>query len=87
MPDAYEATISEVFPDRAPGSFTWVGAANGGRGWVWTTFFGYQWDLNYANPTCSPRCSTRSLWLANRGIESSGWTPCRSCGSGWAPPA
>ena len=24
MPDAYEATISDVFPDRAPGSFTWV---------------------------------------------------------------
>ena len=35
MPDAYEATISDVFPDRAPGSFSWVDAANGGRGgWV-----------------------------------------------------
>ena len=30
MPDAYEATINDVFPDRAPGSFTWVPEANGG---------------------------------------------------------
>ena len=71
MPDAYEATISDVFPDRAPGSFTWVGtAANGGRGaWVWTTFFGYQWDLNYANPNVFAAVLDTVLWLANRGIE------------------
>src|SRR3954453_6850415 len=70
MPDAYEATISDVFPDRAPGSFTWVGTANGGRGaWVWTTFFGYQWDLNYANPNVFAAVLSTVLWLANRGIE------------------
>ena len=70
MPDAYEATISDVFPDRAPGSFTWVGTANGGRGaWVWTTFFGYQWDLNYANPNVFAAVLDTVLWLANRGIE------------------
>ena len=70
MPDAYEATISDVFPDRAPGSFTWVGTANGGRGaWVWTTFFGYQWDLNYANPNVFAAILDTVLWLANRGIE------------------
>ena len=70
MPDAYEATISDVFPDRAPGSFTWVGTANGGRGaWVWTTFFGFQWDLNYANPNVFAAVLDTVLWLANRGIE------------------
>jgi len=51
LPDAYDATIGSVFPDRAPGNFTWVPAARGGQGgWVWTTFWRYQWDLNYANP-------------------------------------
>jgi amylosucrase len=70
MPDAYEATIADVFPDRAPGSFTWVGTANGGRGaWVWTTFFGYQWDLNYANPNVFCAVLETVLWLANRGVE------------------
>jgi len=70
MPDAYETTIADVFPDRAPGSFTWVGTANGGRGaWVWTTFFGYQWDLNYANPNVFCAVLETVLWLANRGIE------------------
>ena len=70
MPDAYEATISDVFPDRAPGSFTWVGTAQRGRGaWVWTTFFGYQWDLNYANPRVFAAVLDTVLWLANRGIE------------------
>ena len=70
MPDAYEATISDVFPDRAPGSFTWVGTARRGRGaWVWTTFFGYQWDLNYANPNVFAAVLDTVLWLANRGIE------------------
>jgi amylosucrase len=70
LPDAYEATITEVFPDRAPGSFTWVGAADGGRGaWVWTTFFTYQWDLNWANREVFAAVLDTVLWLANRGIE------------------
>src|SRR3954470_10604128 len=51
MPDAYDATIPAVFPDRAPGSFSWVPEACGGAGgWVWTTFWPYQWDLDYTNP-------------------------------------
>ena len=70
MPDAYEATIAEVFPDRAPGSFTWSDEANGGAGgWVWTTFFSYQWDLNYANPNVFCAVLDTVLWLANRGVE------------------
>jgi len=70
MPDAYERTIMEVFPDRAPGSFTWFEQANGGAGgWVWTTFWSYQWDLNYANPNVLAAMLETILWLANRGVE------------------
>jgi amylosucrase len=70
MPDAYERTIMPVFPDRAPGSFTWYPEANGGAGgWVLTTFWSYQWDLNYTNPSVFTAMLETILWLANRGID------------------
>ena len=70
MPDAYEATIPEVFPDRAPGSFSWVPEARGGEGgWVWTTFWDYQWDLDYTNPAVTLAMLGEICWLANRGVE------------------
>jgi amylosucrase len=71
MPDAYEATIVDVFPDQAPGSFTWVedAGADGGGAWVWTTFFSYQWDLNWDNPRVFASVLDTILWLANRGVE------------------
>lgn len=70
MPDAFDATIPSVFPDRAPGSFTWVKEARGGAGgWVWTTFWPYQWDLNYANPNVLLAMLEEILWLANHGVE------------------
>ena len=47
LPDAYERTLPEVFPDIAPGSFTWVEEM---QRWVWTTFNAYQWDLDHSNP-------------------------------------
>ena len=65
MPDAYEATLPEVFPDTAPGSFTEVP----GLGWVWTTFHDYQWDLNYANPAVFRQMLATMLTLANRGVD------------------
>ena len=69
-PDAYDSRIPDVFPDRAPGSFTWVPEARGGTGgWVWTTFWPYQWDLNYANPEVLLAMLGEILWLANQGIE------------------
>jgi amylosucrase len=64
-PDAYEATLPEVFPDTAPGSFTEVP----GPGWVWTTFHDYQWDLNYANPAVFRHMLAIMLTLANRGVD------------------
>ncbi|SDY86297.1 amylosucrase [Modestobacter sp. DSM 44400] len=70
LPDAYEATIPEVFPDRAPGSFSWVPEARGGAGgWVWTTFWSYQWDLDYTNPEVTLAMLGEITWLANRGVE------------------
>src|SRR3954454_47303 len=70
MPDAYDATIPEVFPDRAPGSFTWVPEACGGDGgWVWTTFWPYQWDLDYTNPAVPLAMLGEITWLANRGVD------------------
>jgi amylosucrase len=66
LPDAYERTIVPVFPDRAPGSFTWFPEA--GK-WVWTTFWSYQWDLDYRNPAVFAAMLETILWLANRGID------------------
>ena len=65
VPDAYEATLPEVFPDTAPGNFTQVP----GLGWVWTTFHDYQWDLNYANPEVFRQMLATMLILANRGVD------------------
>jgi len=65
-PDAYERTLPEVFPDFAPGSFTWDDALGG---WVWTTFNTYQWDLNWANPDVLCELLDVILHLANKGVE------------------
>ncbi|MGI8946947.1 MAG: alpha-amylase family protein [Ornithinimicrobium sp.] len=65
-PDAYEATLPEVFPDFAPGNFTWDDAA---QSWVWTTFNDYQWDLNWANPDVLAEMADVVLHLADLGVE------------------
>jgi amylosucrase len=65
-PDAYEATLPEVFPDTAPGSFTYSAAL--GR-WVWTTFNDYQWDLDYTNPEVFTAMATAMLGLAEVGVD------------------
>ncbi|GGS32815.1 alpha-amylase family protein [Deinococcus knuensis] len=66
VPDAYERTLPEVFPDFAPGNFTWNEEAGG---WVWTTFNTYQWDLNWSNPSVLAEFVDIILHLANRGVE------------------
>ncbi len=66
IPDAFEETLPEVFPDFAPGNFTYYDAF--GR-WVWTTFNEYQWDLNYRNPAVLGEMLDIILFLANRGVE------------------
>lgn len=66
LPDAYEGGVGEVFPQAAPGNFTHVPAMGG---WVWTTFYPFQWDLNYAHPPVFAAMVRVLLQLANRGIE------------------
>ena len=68
MPDAYERSLREIFPDEHPGSFSPL-AEKAGGGWVWTTFHKYQWDLNYANPAVFNRMTEEMLFLANQGVE------------------
>lgn len=65
--DAWEATLPEVFPDFAPGSFTWDDDLDG---WVWTTFNSWQWDVNWANPDVFCEYADIVLHLANHGVES-----------------
>jgi amylosucrase len=65
-PDGYEATLPEVFPDTAPGSFSQVPETGE---WVWTTFHDYQWDLNWENPEVFRAMLGVLLTLANRGVD------------------
>src|ERR687885_2570981 len=65
-PDAHELTLPEVFPDTAPGSFTWEPAL--GR-WVWTTFNAYQWDLDWSNPEVFVAMAEVVLNLAAGGVD------------------
>ncbi len=66
MPDAYEATLPEIFPDFAPGSFSWDDEADA---WVWTTFNSYQWDVNWSNPDVMVEYADVICYLANAGVE------------------
>jgi amylosucrase/maltose alpha-D-glucosyltransferase/alpha-amylase len=66
MPDAYERSMGEIFPEDHPGSFTYV---NRIKKWVWTTFNTFQWDLNYENPEVFNRMLEEMLFLANQGVE------------------
>ncbi|WP_404430942.1 amylosucrase [Microbacterium lacus] len=65
MPDAYEKTVREIFPDDHAGSFVQL---PDGR-WIWATFYHFQWDLNYANPAVFRAMAGEMLFLANQGVE------------------
>ena len=66
IPNAYEQTVPQVFPTTAPGNFTWCAEA---RKVVMTTFYPYQWDLNYANPTVFNDMTDNMLYLCNHGVD------------------
>jgi amylosucrase len=66
LPDQWEEHLPEVFPELAPGNFTWDACV---KKWVWTTFNNYQWDLNYANPDVLLEMASIMGFLANVGIE------------------
>ena len=66
IPNAFEQTVPQVFPTTAPGNFTWCEEA--GKV-VMTTFYPYQWDLNYANPIVFNDMTDSMLNLCNHGVD------------------
>lgn len=66
VPAQYERTVPQVFPTTAPGNFTWLPETGH---YVMTTFYPYQWDLNYRNPVVFGEMMFNLLYLANRGID------------------
>ncbi len=64
---AWEAHLGEVFPQTAPGNFTPMPGRPGKM--VWSTFYPYQWDLNYANPAVFTDMLAVMLELGNLGAE------------------
>ncbi|MDE6640622.1 MAG: alpha-amylase family protein [Acetatifactor sp.] len=66
IPNLYEKTVPQVFPTTAPGNFTWLPDA---QHYVMTSFYPYQWDLNYRNPRVFNEMMYNFLYLANRGID------------------
>jgi amylosucrase len=68
-PDSYAAHLREIFPDRGGDAFTWRSdvAGPGGGAWVWTTFYPFQWDLDYRNPEVLTAALGELLHLANLG--------------------
>ena len=66
LPDAYEQTLPEVFPDFAPGSFTFDDELDA---WVWTTFNSWQWDVDWSNPDVFVAYLEVVCHLANLGVD------------------
>ena len=66
IPNRYEQTVPQVFPATAPGNFTWIDEI---KHYVMTSFYPYQWDLNYKNPRVFNEMMYNFLYLANRGID------------------
>lgn len=66
IPDEYERTTPQVFPNTAPGNFSWCEEMHK---WVLTSFYPFQWDLNYRNPKVLVAMLSSALNLANLGVE------------------
>ncbi len=66
IPGQFEKTCPQVFPTTAPGNFTWLEDI---RKFVMTTFYPYQWDLNYRNPAVFADMTDYLLNLTNKGID------------------
>lgn len=66
LPDQFEETMPEIFPENAPGNFTWDETM--GK-WVMTVFNSYQWDLNYSNPVVLIEMLEVLLFWANQGAD------------------
>ncbi len=66
IPDRYDLIVPEVFPSTAPGNFTYIEELNK---WVLTSFYPFQWDLNFSNEKVLFDVIDSLLVLANLGSE------------------
>lgn len=66
IPRQFENTLPEVFPKVAPGNFTYNENLNK---WIMTTFYNYQWDLNYRNTRVFQEMVANLLFMANAGVD------------------
>ncbi len=62
----FETNLAQIFPQTAPGNFVYIPEI--GK-YVWSTFYQYQWDLNYTNPEVLASMADNMLGLANLGVE------------------
>jgi amylosucrase len=65
-PDEFEKSMPEIFPEAAPGNFTFIKEC---RKWVMTVFHHYQWDLNYTNPKVFLEMMDNIFFYANLGVD------------------
>lgn len=66
IPDQFDASMPEIFPESSPGSFSYVPECNK---WAMTVFHHYQWDLNYTNPAVFKAMLSNIFFYANLGVD------------------
>ena len=66
IPNEFEKTLPEVFPESSPGNFTYNEQM---QKWVMTVFNDYQWDLNYSNPEVFIEMLKNLVSLVNLGVD------------------
>ncbi|MBL7740883.1 MAG: hypothetical protein JNK14_16805 [Chitinophagaceae bacterium] len=66
LPDEYDRTMPEIFPESSPGNFTYNAEM---KKWVMTVFHRYQWDLNYTNPEVFLSMLENIFFYANLGVD------------------
>lgn len=66
IPDMFEETMPEIFPETAPGNFVWNEEM---QSWVMSVFNSFQWDLNYSNPDVFIEMIDIILFWANQGAD------------------
>lgn len=66
IPAEFEKSLVSTFPEIAPGNFTYQPDI---KKWVFTTFYEFQWDLNYKNPATLNNVIHDMLFLLNHGVS------------------
>ncbi|MBF0274788.1 MAG: alpha-amylase, partial [Nitrospinae bacterium] len=66
IPDMFEQSMPEIFPETSPGNFTWDEEM---QRWVMTVFNNYQYDLNYSNPSVFIEMLDIIFYWANKGVD------------------